>query len=303
MKQKCLLASVIAVLLAGWPASAQDSAQKIDWNARAPWSGRPADAAPREQQEPGFQIFDNLYYVGLKRVSSYLLTTSGGLVLIDTGFPNTADFVLDNIRAVGFDPANIKYILITHSHADHYGGAARIQQLSGARVGMSLKDWQVVESAQNGEPRAGSERGLPLRRDLVLKDGGSLRVGDTTLKFYVTPGHTPGATSIEFEARDRGKSYRTLMPGGLGMQFGREWTPTFVQSMERLKQLGPWDVILGNHPFLEPKNLFDIKNELAKRGQGPHPAVLGAAATGKWLDRVIEVAKEKLASERAPSQP
>lgn len=303
-----LWTSLIALFLAAGLARAQNStqaavpgnrAQRIDWNARAPWAGRPDDAPPEAQQVAGFRIFDNLYYVGLKRVSAYLVATSAGLVLIDTGFPETTDFVLDNIRAAGFDPANIKYILITHSHADHYGGAARIQQLSRARVGMSLEDWQVVERAQTGQ--AGG--GLQLHRDLILKDEETLRVGDTAFQFYVTPGHTPGATSIEFGAKDRGKSYRTLMPGGLGMQYGREWSATFVKSMERLKQLGPWDVLLGNHPFLMPKNLFDIQSDLAKRGQGPHPGVLGAAATNEWLDRVIQTAREKLASEQPRSQP
>ena len=311
MNQRRLLTGLIAISLAAGPVGAQsgtpagvpgNQAQRIDWNARAPWAGRPDNAPPEAQQIAGFRIFDNLYYVGLKRVSAYLLTTTAGLVLIDTGFPETTDFVLSNIRAVGFDPANIKYILITHSHADHYGSAARIQQLSRARVGMSLEDWQVVERSQSG-PQTGPDRGILLHRDLILKDGESLRVGDAVLKFYVTPGHTPGATSIELQAQDRGKSYRTLMPGGLGMQFGREWTTTFIQSMERLKQLGPWDVLLGNHPFLMPRNLFDIQNDLGKRGQGPHPGVLGAAATSAWLDRVLQTAMEKLASEQSRSQP
>jgi metallo-beta-lactamase class B len=313
MTRKRLFISLIVVLLATGPGpvGAQNTTQpgvpgnqteRIDWNARAPWAGRPDDAPPEAQRIAGFRIFDNVYYVGLKRVSAYLVSTTAGLVLIDTGFPETTDFVLDNIRAVGFDPANIKYIFITHSHADHYGSAAKIQRLSGARVGMSVDDWQVVEREQS-RARTGPQDGeLLLRRDLILKDGETLRVGDTSFRFYVTPGHTPGATSIEFGARDRGASHRTLMPGGLGMQYGREWSATFIRSMERLQQLGPWDVILGNHPFLMPRNLFDIQSDLAKRGQGPHPGVLGAAATKDWLGRVIQTAREKLASEQPRSQ-
>lgn len=307
MKQSGVLASLIAVFLATLSAGAQgvsqagvpgNQAQRIDWNARAPWAGRSEDVPPEAQQEAGFRIFDNVYYVGLKRVSSYLISTSAGLVLIDAGYPQTTDFVLNNVRAVGFDPANIKYILITHSHVDHYGGAARIKELTGARVGMSLEDWQVVERSQSGSQTQPQDRGPLLKRDLILQDGDAMQIGDTVLKFYVTPGHTPGATSIEFQVKDRGKSYRALSPGGLGMQFGREWTATFIKSIERLKQLGPWDVLLGNHPFLMPRNLFDIKKDLETRGQRPHPAILGAAATNRWLDRVLQTAREKLADEQ-----
>ena len=127
----------------------------------------------------------------------------------------------------------------------------------------------------------------------------SIKVGDTTFKFYFTPGHTVGATSIEFQVRDRGKSYRAIVPGGMGMQFGPEWTPVFIKSVERLKQLGPWDVMLGNHPFLMPRDLeLEIEPELAKRGDGPNPAIVGAASINQWFDAVLKVANEKLVSEQ-----
>ena len=121
--------------------------------------------------------------------------------------------------------------------------------------------------------------------------------------FGLWRGSTPGATSIEFQANSGGKSYRGLSPGGLGVQFGREWTATFIKSIERLKQLGPWDVLLGNHPFLMPRNLFDIENDLRKRGPGPNPAVLGATVIDEWLDRVLQTAREKLATEQKEPQP
>ncbi len=306
VKQGRVLLSLIAVSLVALSVSAQgtiqaevpsDPGQQINWNERAPWSGRTPSLPPEAQQQAGFRIFDNVFYVGLKRVSSYLITTSEGLVLIDAAFAQTTDFVLDNVRLMGFDPGDIKYILITHSHADHYGGAARIQQLTGARVGMSLKDWEVVERSQSGAqtPPGG---GPILQRDLILKDGDTLKIGEAVLKFYVTPGHTPGATSIEFQAKSGGKSYRGLSPGGLGVRFGREWTVTFMESIERLKQLGPWDVLLGNHPFLMPRNLFDIENDLRTQGPGPNPAVLGATVIDEWLEQVLQTAREKLATEQ-----
>jgi metallo-beta-lactamase class B len=254
------------------------------WNNRAPWGpGQHLRSTGGTLRDP-FKIFDNVYYVGLHNVSSYLVTTSAGLVLIDATNPETADAVMDSVRKAGFDPANIKYILVTHSHLDHLGGAIKIQRVTGARVGMSAEDWDESEGV--------------LKRDLLLKDNGTLTVGDTTFKFYVTPGHTPGATSIEFQVRDRGKSYRALEPGGLGLSFGPEWTPVFLKSMERLKKLGPWDVIFGNHPFLMPKDLeYEIKKELATRGNGPHPAVVGPVKIDEWFDAILKVVNEKLASE------
>lgn len=271
------------------------------WNAKAPWgplqTAGPRSAPPSTQTRPPFKIFDNVYYVGLHFVSSYLVTTSAGLVLIDATFGDTADSVLDGLRKLGFKPTDVKYIFITHSHLDHFGGAGKIQEATGARVGMSLEDWQSVESQQKaGAPNLG----LRLVRDLIIKDNDSITLGDTAFKFYFTPGHTVGATSIEFQVRDRGKSYRAIVPGGMGMQFGPEWTPVFIKSIERLKQLGPWDVMLGNHPFLMPRDLeLEIEPALAKRGDGPNPAVVGPASINQWFDAVLKVANEKLVAEQS----
>lgn len=251
-----------------------------------------------KQQKDPFKIFDNVYSVGFQTVSAYLVTTTGGLVLIDSGWAETSDLLVNSIRKLGFDPANIKYIFVTHSHTDHFGGVPKVQQLSSARVGLSLEDWQNLERQQSGGQRRGQNTGLVLKRDLILKDGGSITVGDTTFKFYFTPGHTPGATSIEYQVRDGGRSYRTLSPGGMGMQFGPEWTPAYLKGVERLKQLGPWDVVLSNHPFLMPRDLADIEKDLAKRGQGPHPAVLGPQKINAWFDAVLKTTHEKLAAEQ-----
>ncbi len=254
---------------------------RTDWNLKAPWGGTRQDAT-RNPRTP-FKIFDNVYYVGLETVCAYLVTTSTGLVLIDATYADTADAVLNSVRMLGFDPANIKYIFITHSHTDHLGGAAKIKQVSGAPVGMSAEDWAVTNRPA-------------IEKELVLKDGQTIKVGDTAFEFYVTPGHTPGATSIAFQVRDRGKVYRALTPGGLGMQFGPAETPTFLKSMERLKQLGPWDVMLSNHPWLMPRSLDDIQKSLARPATGTHPAVLGSAKINEWLDAVINVTRQKLAA-------
>ena len=160
-----------------------------------------------------------------------------------------------------------------------------------------LKVWKLFESFPSTKSGYYAVRSIEIKeKDLVFKDGQTIKAGDTAFQFYVTPGHTPGATSIEFQVRDRGKTYRALTPGGLGMQFGPAETPTFLKSMERLKQLGPWDVMLSNHPWLMPRTLDDLAKGLASRGRGAHPAVLGPAKINEWFDAVIKVTKEKLAA-------
>ncbi len=270
-------------------------ANQNKWNAKSPWGATERSGPLSVQQKNPFKVFDNVYYVGFETVSVYLVTTSDGLVLIDSGYAQTVDWLLASIRKVGFDPAHIKYVFVTHSHADHASGAARLKQISGARVGLSAEDWAEVERQQS----AAGQQGFPMaiRRDLVLKDNDAITVGDTTFKFHFTPGHTPGATSVEYQVRDRGRSYRALTPGGLGLHYAPDLGPTFKKSMLRLKQLGPWDVALGNHPFLGPKDLAEIELALQKRGQGPHPAVLGPAAITGFFDAILKIVDEKLVAE------
>lgn len=266
------------------------------WNAKGPW-GKTERSAPLEaQKKEPFKVFDNVHYVGFQTVSSYLVTTSDGLVLIDAGYAPTVDWLLESIRKTGHDPKNVKYIFVTHSHVDHASGAARMKQETGARVGLSAEDWAEVERQQSSPQ---GQRNFPnaIQRDLVLKDGESLRVGDNTFKFYFTPGHTPGSTSVEFQARDGARSYRTLIPGGLGLHYQKDWGPTFKKSIEKLKELGPWDATLGNHPFLAPKDLEVVEAELKTRGNGPHPGVLGPARINAFFDEILTIVDEKLVAE------
>src|SRR5581483_7594384 len=261
-------ASAVTIALVGVPTRAQEAPQKIlrgaeqpnqnKWNAKSPW-GKTERSAPLSliKKDP-FKVFDNVWYVGFQTVSTYLVSTSAGPVLIDAGYAQTSDWLLENIRKAGFDPAQIKYVFVTHSHLDHFGGAPRIKQISGARVGLSALDWDQIERQQASAPQ-----NFPaLARDLVLKDNDAIAVGDTTFKFYFTPGHTPGATSVEFPVKDLGKTYRAVTPGGLGLQYPAQVGPQFKSSIQRLRQLGPWDAVLGNHPFLGPIDLEQVEAEL-----------------------------------------
>src|SRR5688500_17073059 len=143
--------SRIAILVAGLATAVASSAEGQGAGQAAPTEtlsqtyrgSRRADV--EYQKIAPFRIFDNLYHVGPGTVSAWLIPTTDGLILIDTVQEPYVDQVLNNIRNVGFDPKNIKIILLTQGHLDHFGGAARIQELSGARVMSAEGDWVLME--------------------------------------------------------------------------------------------------------------------------------------------------------------
>ena len=136
-----------------------------------------------------FAVFDNLYFVGIRAVASYVIETTDGLILIDTldGFEGFTDRLLENLREVGLDPADIRYVFILQAHRDHYGGARELQSRLDAVFGAAVQDWEIIERDLGGQAP---------RRGLLLADGTSLTLGDTTVHFEHTPGHTPGTTSL-----------------------------------------------------------------------------------------------------------
>jgi metallo-beta-lactamase class B len=272
------------------------SPDMINWNLIMFPTQRFADR-DKEQKDP-VKLFDNLYSVGDETVCSFLLTTTAGLVLIDTTFPETVDLVLDNIRKVGFDPANIKYVFSTHAASDHYGGAGRVKQVApGVRIGASAGDWQEMEQQMKALP-AGSKQ-IPFARDLVITDGQTITLGDTTMKFYVLPGRTAGALGIEYQARDGNRRYRAMNTGAYGTPTPR-MGEAYLQSIARIKALGPWQVFLPNHPFMAlPRDLADIEKAMATRGSGPHPAVVSnPQVVNDQLDFIYRLIGQKIAIER-----
>jgi glyoxylase-like metal-dependent hydrolase (beta-lactamase superfamily II) len=112
-----------------------------------------------------FKVMDNLYYVGIGSVSVWLIPTSQGLILIDAAQEPFVDTVIENVRKVGFEPKNIKYLLLSHGHLDHFGGANKIQKLTGARVGLSAADWDFMEKAAAARITASCNMRDAARRD------------------------------------------------------------------------------------------------------------------------------------------
>jgi metallo-beta-lactamase class B len=246
---------------------------------------------------------DNLYYVGPGSVSVWLITTSDGLILIDTAQEPYVDTVMDNIRKVGFDPKNIKYILLSHGHLDHFGGANKIQAQSGARVGLSAVDWDFMLTPNpNGRgPRPGDE---PPKRDLVLKEGDTVKLGDTTLKVSIMPGHTPGSVNYEFTAFDNKKPYKAFVFGGPGPRNGVQGGTEFLKSIERLeKDYTDVQVAVNVHSFLNSYpypngGLLERRDMKAKNATGPNPFI-DNASWRQWLKEAHAGAVKYIAEEKA----
>jgi hypothetical protein len=305
-----LLAAAASASAQGGRGGGGGNEPAINWNTRMPWSVWEAGVNtwwanfPRTAQgvEP-FKIFDNVYYVGIQTGQALLITTSDGLMLIDATWAETADMVLGSIRKLGFDPANIKYIFISHGHGDHFAGVGRIKQVAvNARVGASAADWELVAS-QQGRP----ESGLPLTRDLVVNDGDTIKLGDTALKIYVTPGHSAGSLAFDIPARIGQRTYRIVNPR-VGIRIPANMTEPYIKSIERLKALGPWDGYLPEHSFLSmrpapisPQDFYLGPQPLPKPA-GPNASVQGSAAVGAFFDELLKVAREKLAYEQKQAQ-
>jgi metallo-beta-lactamase class B len=234
------------------------------------------------QSRAAFKIFDNLYYIGVDLVSAYLITTSDGLIVIDTLFAASHDKLMNNIRAVGFDPADVQYIFVSHGHGDHAEGAPLLKAATGARVGMAEADW-----AMTGQPP-----------DLVITDGESITLGDTTITFYVTPGHTPGVLSMAFPVRDGDAMHQAFMFGGMGLNFsGVDRTEMYLASVDRVQAMEGIEVNITNHE--SAGGIFARADQLATRlAADPHPFV-DPDAFYAWLDSLEVNAEAKLIEERA----
>ena len=248
---------------------------------------------PAAQAVPAFKIFDNVFYIGNDFVAAYLITTDNGLIMIDSLYGSFTSQAIDSIRKLGFDPKQVKYVLCTHAHYDHVGGASQVQSLTAARVGMTAADWDLLES----DRRAGRLRHEAPARDLVIKDGDVLTLGRTRVKFYVTPGHTPGVLSMEFTVLDGARSYRAFMFGGVGLNFdGVQRTEQYLASVRRIRSLGLIEVNVPNHPAVG--QVFQRAERLRERKPGEAHPFVAPQDFQTWLNQLEADAQRKLVQEK-----
>src|SRR5262245_34235160 len=274
MQTLAMLATTALVAgLAGAPAGAQGTIDSHVAAAKAaagtehtvlfdglckPASGPPQRAAgPRPVPERStwhyepVKVFDNLYYIGEKEYSAWAIITSDGIIVVDTIWSHSVeDEIVGGLKKLGFDPARIKYAIVSHAHIDHIGGARHLQDTYGTKIVMSAADWDFAAQT----PRVPAE--IKPRRDMVVADGEKLTLGDTTIEFHHTPGHTPGTVSIIYPVKDGGTTHRVATWGGTGFNFElkAETFETYIKSAVRYRDVvakSGADILLSNHTRLD----------------------------------------------------
>jgi metallo-beta-lactamase class B len=164
-----------------------------------------------------YKVFDDLYFVGTKVHSAWALTTTAGIIVIDTLFDYAIEpEIVEGIRKLGLDPDDIEYVLISHAHGDHDQGAAVLQQRYGAKIVMGAADWDATLQRAATAPG-----GVPTRDIAVGTEGLKITLGATTVDVIATPGHTQGTLSYLFPVHDGGRTLRVAYSGGTAFNFPR----------------------------------------------------------------------------------
>ena len=237
----------------------QLAAQQNSWRHPAlvacyPYEGQPAQNV--NMNPDGTKIFDNLYFVGNGKYGTYAIDTSDGIILIDSmnSAQEVQDVIIPNMKEVGLDPNRLKVLIISHGHADHFGGSKYLIDNYGVEVYQSEIDYQYAKERWAETLAEGNTRnqGPPPESGNIATDGGTITLGDTAIRTFVTPGHTPGTLTMLIPVTDRGTPHTLAYLGGttskgISLQ-EREWYEnTFIRLEGLFAQERP-DGLLSPHP-------------------------------------------------------
>ena len=236
------------------------------------------------------RIVGNIYYVGTNLISSFLIVTSAGHILLDTGHIQMLPQVETNIERLGFHPMDVKVVLNSHAHFDHCGGAAEFKRQTGATVIASKLDGELMARGGKGDFYWGDELAYePVKPDRIISDGEEVRLGNTTLTAHLTPGHTKGCTSWSMRATENGKDYDVLFLCGLTVSSykltNNDRYPNIVDdvrgTLARLRRMHA-DVLLASHGFY-----FDLAGKAERqKQQGSANPFIDPAELGRHLDEM-----------------
>lgn len=246
------------------------------------------------------RVFDDLYFLGQTAFSVWALRTTDGIILVDAIFDYSVEAeVMEGLRKLGIDPKEIRYVIISHAHADHSGGAGVLQKF-GARVVMSAADWDLYE--KSGEK-------IPAKRDIVATDGMEIKLGKSGVRVFLTPGHTHGTISTVLPVHDNGIARTAVLWGGTLFNFRDapddpriKRLETYAASAARVREVARAagaEILLSNHTAYDGSTVK--LPALARRRTGePNPYVIGKDS----VQRFFKVAEEcAVAARLAPPAP
>jgi metallo-beta-lactamase class B len=242
---------------------------------------------------PPFKVFDNLYWLGTRQHSSWALQTSEGLIIIDTNFAwATEPEIIDGLKTLGLNPADIKYVVISHAHGDHDRGAAELQKRFGAQVVMGAPDWESTLARPS--TAAG---GVPARNIAVGPEGYKLTLGDTTMDIVFTPGHSPGTLSYVFPVKHEGRTVMAAYSGGtLTGAFGTDgarWDE-YVASQRTIAKAAAdagATIVLSNHSEYDGAYTKARLIAAPRQPGEDHPFIVGADAVQRYFTVMAECAQ------------
>jgi len=254
--------------------------------AAAPVVGAPRLPPPREAwyAEPA-KVADNLYFLGTKIHSAWAIVGNQGIIIIEALYDYAAkDEILDGLKKLGLDKNKVKYVILSHAHADHDGGAKLLQdEIPGVHLIYGAEDWEAVDKSTN---HAG---GKP-RHDLVGTDGMKVSVGDAYVRIVTMPGHTPGTLSYLFEVRDNGKPLRVAYVGGTAIPFNGStaFYDGYIASSKKMAKAAAdygATALMSNHSEFD--DAFFKAHSAANRQTGePNPFDVGADGVARYFSVV-----------------
>jgi metallo-beta-lactamase class B len=250
----------------GWAQTAPDHpAVTVQGRTYTPRSILARNMGTPEDQTTAFpphKVIGNIYYVGTKTLSSFLVVTGQGNILIDSTYQRNVPTIQKSVEQLGFKFSDTKILLGSHAHGDHQEGDALVKELTGAQVMAMAEDVPALQAIKPGDK--------PHPIDKVLRDGESVTLGDTTLVAHLTAGHTRGCTTWTTKAQEGGKTYDVVI--NCSLRSPTTLTPAIVDEFNRsfkLVRTIPCDVSLGDHPAQ-----YSMTEKFAKvRSGGPNPFI------------------------------
>ena len=277
--------AIIFLLLSSANLFAQNAEERVAWN---------------KPVKP-FRVAGNVYYVGAAGVSSFLITSPEGHILLDGGLPETAPLIQESIQELGFKLADVKILINSHAHFDHAGGLAELKKLTGAKLMISEGDAEQISRGGRGDFAWGDNYTYePATVDRKLRDQDKIELGGVTMVARITPGHTKGCTTWTMSVREDGKDLNVVIIGSttipgyklLGNPNYPRMAEDYAQSFALLRSL-KCDVFLGPHP-----DFFLMHDKLSRIGTAKRNPFIDPAGYQRFLQRTETAYLQQLKEEQ-----